>query len=420
MVLAGTTVDLKLGWQSLHTMLAVELTDNPSSRLFSALELDQRDLVVRLGLATMDHAESCVQKWSDTEHQERIAKLQHALNVQADDAAKQVREAVRSARDSERACADAEQTRLREDADRWRSELVALQLESSRACEAKVAEMRDTYDSRIDQLRSDYESKLAALASDADREATRRCEGLQASINELVSKSLTTEDRQRMEVANLRSGYEKKLEDLRRRLEEAQGQQLCSSRKGNKGEAVVLAHLHQLFPKAEIEDTHSVPGRGDFVVRDDGLVMMVETKNYARNVPKAEVDKFYRDLETPGNEEFQCAVLVSQRSGVCCREDFAFEMRGTKPVLFIHKLEENYESLVLAAKFFKLVLDASEAVDLQSKSIQDELRAAGSCMLRGFNDQKAAINRFHSTQLDQIAAQQACLVQLLGSLGQKL
>ena len=169
---------LKARLASLQNMLAVELTDNPSSRLFSALDRAQRDLVVRLGLATMDHAESCVQKWGDTENQERIAKLQRALKSQAEDSTKHLREAVRCARDSERACADAEQTRLREDADRWRAQLVDLQLQSSRACEAKVAELRGAYESRIEQMRPDYESKLARLASDADAEATRRCEGL--------------------------------------------------------------------------------------------------------------------------------------------------------------------------------------------------------------------------------------------------
>ena len=350
-------------------MLTVELPDTDSTRLFASCDRERRERIVRLGMTMIDHAQECAHKWDDTNWQERVDKLRGSLNTQAEDAAVELQSAVRAARAAERACADAEATRLREDADRWRTALADLQLEAAKAGDAKATRVQEKCDARIDQIRGEYEQRM---------------------------------------------------EQLRQRLEEAQGQQLCSSRKGNRGEAHVLSQLNLLFPQAEIEDTHATPGRGDFVVRDGGLVMMVETKNYTRNVPKAEVDKFFRDLDNAGNEEFQCAVLVSLRSGVCCREDFAFEMHGDRPVLFIHNLERNYDNLMLAAKFFQLVLSASDSVDLKSKAAEDELRTAAATLKRGYATQKTSVNRFCATQLSLIAEQQARIAQLYAALGQKL
>tara|TARA_B100001057_G_scaffold450889_1_gene493361 strand:+ start:1732 stop:2784 length:1053 start_codon:yes stop_codon:yes gene_type:complete len=350
-------------------MLSISLTDSDSGRQFSALNQEKRDLAAKLGLEIVDHAEACVQDWGETEWQQRLATLQSSLKAQSEDASHRLETAVREARSSERVCTDAEIQRLRDDAERWRQKMIDAQTEAAQRRDCALEQATNKAEERQDALRKEYEAKL---------------------------------------------------DELRRRLEEAQGQQLCSTKKGNQGEEHVLAQLNIMFPQAEIEDTHATPGRGDFIVRDEGLVMMVETKNYTRNVPKAEVDKFFRDLENPGNEEFQCAVLVSLRSGVCCREDFSFEMHGNRPVLFIHHLERNFDNLALASKFFRLVLDAGESVDLQAKSTEDGLKAAASALKRGYTRQRAQINKFQTAQLGLIAEQEARLVQLYGLLGQKL
>jgi len=350
-------------------MLSIALTDCQSGREFSALNQEKRDLAARLGTEIVDHAEACVQDWGEAEWQQRLTALQSSLKSQSEDASQRLETAVREARTNERACTDSEIQRLRDDAERWRQKMIDVQTEAAQRRDAALEQVTNKAEERRECLRKEYEAKL---------------------------------------------------DELRWRLEEAQGQQLCSTKKGNQGEEHVLAQLNIMFPRAEIEDTHATPGRGDFIVRDEGLVMMVETKNYTRNVPKAEVEKFFRDLENPGNEEFQCAVLVSLRSGVCCREDFSFEMHSNRPVLFIHHLERNFDNLVLAAKFFRLVLDAGESVDLQAKATEDGLKAAASALKRGYTKQRAQINKFQTAQLGLIAEQEARLVQLYGLLGQKL
>ena len=48
--------------------------------------------------------------------------------------------------------------------------------------------------------------------------------------------------------------------------------------------------------------------------------------------------------------------LVSLNTGICCKEDFELEIRNNKPILFLHKLQDNLYHLRLAVKFFKLIL----------------------------------------------------------------
>jgi len=339
-------------------MLSASLTDNVPGRQFVALPQDQRDLAARLGTELLDHTRACAQNWGDDEWQQRLNRMQASMDVLEKEACSRIKSAVAQALTAERASSEAEYARVREEVERLR---------------AQLSSARETADARCDQ-----------------------------------------------QVGATRVFYEKKLDACQARLEEALGANQNSTKKGQRGEEHVLSRLNMLFPKADIEDTHATPGRGDFVVTDNGIVMMIEAKNYTRNVQKAEVDKFYRDIESPANADFNCAVLVSLRSGVCCKDDFSFEMRGEKPVLFVHRLEDNYDSLLLAMSFFRLVLTAGESVDLRAKATEDSLRAAASALKRGYAKQRTRLNRFHTEQLALVAEQEARITELYTALGQKL
>ena len=181
---------------------------------------------------------------------------------------------------------------------------------------------------------------------------------------------------------------QEKLEDMRSDYESRLNRQQNSSLKGKDGEGYVLGRLNMLFPTAEIEDTHTIPHRGDFVVRSPGMTMMIETKNYSRNVQKAEIDKFYNDIINPANSDVQCALFVSLNTGICNRDDFQFEIIDNKPVLFIHNLMSNFDSIPLASRFFKMVLDAKD-VDYKNKETKDAFKNAASTIKRNFQNKNS-------------------------------
>ena len=113
-----------------------------------------------------------------------------------------------------------------------------------------------------------------------------------------------------------------------------------STIKGQVGEDFTHHELNKRFPTAEIEDTHTMPGRGDFIMKDKEFTMLIETKNYKNNVTKPEIEKFYRDMEN--NNDIQCGLFLSLKSGICNREDLHLEVIDGKPIIFVHNCLKKY------------------------------------------------------------------------------
>ena len=183
-----------------------------------------------------------------------------------------------------------------------------------------------------------------------------------------------------------------------------------STLKGQNGEEQIFKQLNLLFPSAEVIDTHNESNRGDFIVKLDNIVFMEENKNYTTNVPKAEIDKFYRDLDNDGNNDIQCAVFVSMSSGICARDDFEFEVRNNKPILFLHKLSSNFNNLKLAFKFFKLIINQKN-IDITNietevlfrniaSDIKYNLRSLRKNLDKYYDQQKKAIQENQEIFLD--------------------
>ena len=339
-------------------MLSVSTRDSEAGRLFASLPEPSRDLVIKLGVELLSHCETCSQSWAEIDHAKEIDRLRKLLDATRDETAEQVRCSVKSALSQREEVEGAENKRLHQEV-----------------------------------------AKLRAALDTSNEAGNARCERLTKEVRDF---------------------YEEKLVACQIRLEEACGARQNSTKKGKVGEEALLAGLNRLFPEADVEDTHATPGRGDFVVRDGGLVVMIETKNYKRNVQKAEIEKFYRDLSDPANSDFQGGILVSMGSGVCNREDFCFEMRGDRPVLFLHRVEENFDAIRLAMSFIRSVRAVGDRVDLQAKAVQDTIRACAAGLKRGYTKQRSRLNKFHSEQLSLLAEQEARSVTLLGVLGQKL
>ncbi len=258
------------------------------------------------------------------------------------------------------------------------------------------------YDADINQMKlsiSDKDATIKQLHSDMiqhTRDLNARYDG---KMSEMINR------------------YECKIKEMENKIENFQmlqvnenGRNNNSTLKGREGELIVFSKLQTLFPKSEIEDTHNIPRRGDFIIRDDELTMMVETKNYSRNVPKAEIDKFYRDLDDVLNKDVQCAVFVSLTTGICNKDDFSFEIYNNIPILFIHKIQDHMESLLIASGFFRML--SVHNIDITNKEMIDYYRQVATTIKRNFTKQKGRIERFCREQLESISEQELSIISL--------
>lgn len=177
------------------------------------------------------------------------------------------------------------------------------------------------------------------------------------------------------EIDNIRIQFDERILIKERKIEELQERlnlNKVSGKKGQAGENWVFNTLVKDFPTFDIIDSHAQGHKGDFIIKNEQMICMIESKNYKKNVAKREVTKFYRDIDS--NDEYNCAILLSLETGVCNKPDFCFEFRSGKPILFLHKVFYSPQNIKIAINIFKLVLKNMDCFDIAKEETQLKLR----------------------------------------------
>jgi hypothetical protein len=118
-----------------------------------------------------------------------------------------------------------------------------------------------------------------------------------------------------------------------------------STFKGVDSEDKVLYGLYSSFPDCQITKTTGISKSGDFIIeRSDNTSIMIENKDYTKNVPKDEIEKFIRDIEYQGCN----GILVSQNSGIARKKNFQIDIHNKHIIVFIHCLKYDFDKIRLA------------------------------------------------------------------------
>ena len=187
---------------------------------------------------------------------------------------------------------------------------------------------------------------------------------------------------------------------------------------GQEGENETFRELNLMFPKCEIEDTHTTEGRGDFIIKDNDLSIMIETKKYNANVPKKEIDKFYRDMISQGNSDVSCGILISLNTGIATKEDFKFEVNNGKFLFFLHNVSKykRWNNISLAIKFFKLIIEQQDYIDFTNQDVINQFTKSAKDFKRNYSKQKTRLDKFYADTIKDLDEQQT----LIGTLFQAI
>ena len=248
-------------------------------------------------------------------------------------------------------------------------------------------------------------------------EKSRENEELYKSAYREFEEKLTVKERhweERMD--KMRASYEEKLQRETSKTEATIIKMQNSTLKGQDGENFTYYELNKRFPKASIEDTRKQTGRGDFIFKENAFIMLIETKNYKKNVTKPEIDKFYRDIDI--NHDIQCGILISLKSGICAREDFHLEIRDNKPILFLHNVVDNMKHIDLAIELFKLILK-TECIDLNNKEVLDKLKNNIPMIKRNWNKMRQKIQKFEREMMESVLSQETIVRTIFELLNMK-
>lgn len=301
--------------------------------------------------------------------------------------------------------------------------------------QSKINILEESYKATICSLDIDKKNIEKETITSTEKQYTSRIINLQQTIESLelrnsglLSQFQTLHDsienkfneRLKERLGENNTSHNSRCDDLQKRLDTCRddyevllGRNNNSTNKGKDGETALDMQLNLMFPKAEFDDTSKQPGRGDFIMRDDEFVMMIENKNYSKNVQKSEIDKFYTDLKREQNNDIQCAVMISMKTGICNRQDFAFEVVAGKPILFIHKWNENPFVLKIAVNIFKNIL-SQKTIDIAKADTITSLNNISKLVKRNFSSQKNMIDKHHSESLENLSQCEGFFEELYG------
>jgi hypothetical protein len=289
-------------------------------------------------------------------------------------------------------------------------EQLANQIRSS--CEVSYQNESELLKKSIVSLQNQLQEQnnmLFSIRSETQKEVETKYETKLEQEKQNIQKERENTEKQREKyeekLEKQREKYEEKLEKEREKTSETKKRKNNSTLKGQDGEASLEKLLNRLFPKAEIVNyTSKEGGRGDFSVLLDDINMMVEAKNYEKNVPKGEITKFYKDMKN--NQEYTCGILLSLQSGICRKQDFSFEFVDGRPVMFLHNANNDVNKLTYAVSFFKIIMSITN-LDINNQEILDAIIEKQGNVTKAYNTMKSMINKFHEDVLQLLETHQS-------------
>jgi hypothetical protein len=128
-------------------------------------------------------------------------------------------------------------------------------------------------------------------------------------------------------------------------LEGFLGKYKSSTQKGKLAEEALSTLLHSIYNSAEITNTTGSKASGDFIMRrTDKPDVMIENKEYNDNIPKEEVSKFIRDIDSLN----MSGIFISQHSGITFKQNFQIDINKGNVLVYIQKCEYNPEYIRIA------------------------------------------------------------------------
>ena len=149
-----------------------------------------------------------------------------------------------------------------------------------------------------------------------------------------------------------------------------------SSTKGKVSENVVFNILHTLYPVSQIDFVGTTKETGDIILtRNNKPKILVEVKNWEKNVVQEEVKKFIHDIET----QKCCGLFISQNYGIANKEQFQIDIHDGNVLVYIQYVHNDAEKIKVAIDIidhFKGKLEQLEThtdIDTISKEVLDSI-----------------------------------------------
>jgi hypothetical protein len=140
-----------------------------------------------------------------------------------------------------------------------------------------------------------------------------------------------------------------------------------SSVKGKISENLLFNVIQSLFPIAELEFVGGTKETGDIMLkRRNKSVILFENKNYDTNVGKAEIEKFYRDIDKQSCN----GILISQKTGIVNKDNYEIEIYNKQILLFLHNVGYDSDKIKVAIDIIDNFQEKIDELDNETEQIE--------------------------------------------------
>ena len=137
-----------------------------------------------------------------------------------------------------------------------------------------------------------------------------------------------------------------------------------SSSKGKISENILFGALHSLYPCAQIDSVGTTKETGDIMLcRKDKPRILVENKNWDKNVVQEEVKKFLHDVETQNC----CGLFLAQNYGIANKEDFEINIHNGNVLVYVHKANNDPDKIKVAVSIIDHLKARLDQIDDKSE-----------------------------------------------------
>jgi hypothetical protein len=130
-----------------------------------------------------------------------------------------------------------------------------------------------------------------------------------------------------------------------------------SSIKGKISENILFNTLVSMYPCAQIDSVGTTKETGDIIMtRKDRPRILIENKNWDKNVVQEEVKKFLHDVE----QQNCCGLFLAQNCGIANKEDFEINVHNGNVLVYVHQAKNDPDKIKIAISIidhFKMRLD---------------------------------------------------------------
>jgi len=267
-------------------------------------------------------------------------------------------------------------------------------------------ELKQQHEQRYNTINNE----ILALKTRWEEQQNKRLEHQQKNND----KILFQKDEMERKLSEQRKLYEKKIEELREKIDTINNFTDVSTKKGQEGEDWVYNELVRQFKSAQVDDCHSKGHKGDFTITEGDMKGMFESKNYTKNVPKREITKFKKDIEN--NADLRYGVLLSLKSGIVNHTDLCLEFCGEKPIVYLHDVKEEPFKIKVAYNICQLILKNVDCFDITKEETQQKLKEKVKFMTARHNRLVNMVVDYSKAMKDELGEQWKDFEEFLGNI----